>query len=66
MHLKKPLFPGESDLHQLELITRLCGTPTLENMPQGKTLPDFASIKLPNCKRRVMDEFSKYQHYFRG
>lgn len=60
MQLKRPLFPGESDFAQLELIARLCGTPTEENISNVQTLPDFHKIKLPPHRRRIIDEFSKY------
>jgi serine/threonine protein kinase len=60
MHTRKPLLPGESDVHQLELITRLCGTPTENNMPETAKLPDFAKIRLPTCRRRIIDDFSKF------
>ena len=59
MHLKRPLFPGESDLDQLGLITRLCGTPTESSIGNIDTLPDFSKIKLPHHRRRVIDEFTK-------
>lgn len=59
MLIKKPLLPGESDLHQLDLIAQLCGTPSEESMPGCSSLPDFAKVKLPMCKRRVLDAFAK-------
>ncbi len=57
MLTKKPLLPGESDLHQLDLISRLCGTPTEETMPGCSELPDFDKVKLAVHKRRVLDTF---------
>ncbi|KAL2263023.1 hypothetical protein VTK26DRAFT_8548 [Humicola hyalothermophila] len=35
----KPILAGESDIHQLELVFDLCGTPTEENMPGWRSLP---------------------------
>ena len=60
MHTKKPLLPGDSDLNQIELIARLCGTPTAQNMPSVAQLPDFQRIRLASHRRRILDEFSKY------
>jgi serine/threonine protein kinase len=60
MHTKKPLLPGDSDLNQIELISRLCGTPTEQNMPGVSQLPDFSKMRLLTHKRRIKDEFSKY------
>lgn len=59
MYIKRPLFPGDSDLNQLELIARLCGTPSEKNMPEASLLPDFAKIRLPNHHRRVVEDFGK-------
>jgi len=36
MHVKTPLFPGESDLDQLDKIFQLFGTPTEEIWPVRK------------------------------
>ena len=60
MHTKKPLFPGESDLNQLELIAKLCGSPTDQSMPSVTHLPDFSKIRLSSYRRRILDDFSKF------
>lgn len=43
--LRTPLLPGESDLDQLDKITRAFGTPTEEIWPGMKKLPDFVLFK---------------------
>ncbi|EAA26759.3 hypothetical protein GE21DRAFT_8070 [Neurospora crassa] len=52
----KPVLQGESDLHQLELVWDLCGTPSEETMPGWRTLPGgqaFSSKPRPgNLARR--------------
>jgi serine/threonine protein kinase len=59
MITKKPMLPGESDLHQLELIAKLCGTPDAASMGQTE-LPDLDKVKLPACRRKVMESFTRY------
>lgn len=44
MLVGKPILTGESDLHQLELIFDLCGTPTDDNMPGHKELPLYKDL----------------------
>jgi len=41
IHVKTPLFPGESDLDQLDKIFQLFGTPTEEIWPVRKLLCVF-------------------------
>uniref|UniRef100_A0A1I7S083 Protein kinase domain-containing protein n=2 Tax=Bursaphelenchus xylophilus TaxID=6326 RepID=A0A1I7S083_BURXY len=38
---KRPLFPGDSEIDQLFRIFRTLGTPTEENWPSVKVLPDY-------------------------
>lgn len=45
MLVGKPILAGESDLHQLELIFDLCGTPTDDNMPGWRELPNAEQLK---------------------
>lgn len=44
--LRVPFLPGESDLDQLTRIFQVMGTPTDENWPDVKSLPDFVQYKL--------------------
>lgn len=41
----KPLLPGKSDLDQLNIIFKLCGTPTQDNMPNWDKLPGCEGVK---------------------
>ncbi|GMT32194.1 hypothetical protein PFISCL1PPCAC_23491, partial [Pristionchus fissidentatus] len=43
--LRNPLFPGMSDLDQLTAIYRVLGSPTAEDWPLMKNLPDFVVMK---------------------
>lgn len=42
--LKKPLFPAYSDLAHLEIISRLCGTPTPAVWPNVVYLPFYHTL----------------------
>jgi serine/threonine protein kinase len=56
-----PLLPGRDEISQLDVISRLCGTPSEENWPDVYRLPWYEKVK-PRIKypRRVNDEFDKY------
>ncbi|XP_030759535.1 cyclin-dependent kinase 20-like [Sitophilus oryzae] len=41
---KVPLFPGETDIEQLAIVLSILGTPTEENWPDLKKLPDYNKI----------------------
>ncbi|KAI4150539.1 MAG: hypothetical protein LQ340_004015 [Diploschistes diacapsis] len=41
MFKKRPILAGKSDLHQIQLIFALVGSPTEENMPGWSELPGF-------------------------
>ncbi|KAL3990947.1 Cyclin-dependent kinase 7 [Acanthocheilonema viteae] len=43
--LRVPVFPGESDIDQLVKIYSVLGTPTEEDWPGMKDLPDYIAIK---------------------
>lgn len=63
---RRPILPGSSDLDQLQKIFQLCGTPTDENWPDYKQLPNIAnqSITLPFPEihgRNIRTKFSKSQ-----
>jgi len=57
MITKRPLLPGDSDLHQLELIVRLCGSIGEETMHGCSSLPDWSKVRLPACRRRIAETF---------
>ncbi|KAI9839668.1 MAG: hypothetical protein M1819_002294 [Sarea resinae] len=41
--LRTPFLPGNTDLHQMELICQAIGTPTEENWPGVSKLPDYVA-----------------------
>ena len=45
MLIKTPLLQGDSDLGQLSKIFEVCGSPTDENWPGAKDLPDYVAFK---------------------
>jgi len=55
---RKPLFQSNQELVQLELISRICGTPTPAVWPDVIRLPLFSSFK-PRRQhtRRLREEF---------
>ncbi|KAK3700498.1 hypothetical protein QZH41_015721 [Actinostola sp. cb2023] len=55
---KKPIFPAYQEIGQLELISRVCGTPTPAVWPGIINLPHFHTIKpKKQYRRRVKEEF---------
>jgi serine/threonine-protein kinase BUR1 len=49
--LHRPIFPGISDLNQIEMIASICGTPNSETMPDFTSYPDSGKIQLKKCPR---------------
>ncbi|KAK4460238.1 kinase-like domain-containing protein [Cladorrhinum samala] len=56
----KPILAGESDMHQLEIIFDLCGTPTPENMPKFNLLPASRDLKPRPRTGNLAQRFSQY------
>ena len=56
MYLRKPLFGAESDLDQLKLIFRYCGTPTEESYPDANQLPDYSKVQFRD-EKRILKEY---------
>ena len=58
---KKPVFQGTDEIHQLDVIYRVLGTPTPERWPGVTTMPWYELVKpkevIPNPFR---DLFKKY------
>ncbi|KAK9509072.1 hypothetical protein O3M35_006471 [Rhynocoris fuscipes] len=48
--IKKPLFPGETDIDQLALVIKCLGSPNETNWPGHKTLPDYNKISFAPSK----------------
>ncbi|KAF2275298.1 Pkinase-domain-containing protein [Westerdykella ornata] len=45
MFKRKPILAGQSDLHQLQIIFELVGTPTAQTMPGWEQLPGAETVK---------------------
>jgi len=59
---KKPLFPGRTELDELDLIFKLCGSPNKDNWPTVEKLPWYDMFKPQKTyTRKLADEFK--QHY---
>jgi len=57
----KPILPGKSEIDQLELIFKLCGTPTKENWPESEKLLHAQKVKFKKIyPRRVREIFSRF------
>lgn len=54
--LRTPFLPGNTDLHQLELICQALGTPTEENWPGVTSLPGYHEAGV-HVKERGTDFF---------
>ncbi|ETN64641.1 hypothetical protein AND_003610 [Anopheles darlingi] len=58
LFLKKPLFQANQELAQLEMISRLCGTPTPAVWPNVIKLPFFNTLKSKKqYRRKLRDDF---------
>ncbi|MFH4982041.1 hypothetical protein AB6A40_008750 [Gnathostoma spinigerum] len=45
LYTRKPLFQGNSEMAQLDVISRICGTPSPENWPDVTRLPLYPSFR---------------------
>ncbi|CAH1397370.1 unnamed protein product [Nezara viridula] len=58
LFLKKPLFQQANEMMQLEIISRLCGTPTPAAWPSVTELPYWHLLKAKKVhRRRLREEF---------
>ncbi|XP_074031705.1 cyclin-dependent kinase 3 [Leptinotarsa decemlineata] len=56
---KKPIFPGDSEVSQLLVISRICGTATPDVWPSVVDLPSFKTLRPKKIfKRRLRDVFA--------
>mmetsp|Transcript_6691 Transcript_6691/g.7290 ORF Transcript_6691/g.7290 Transcript_6691/m.7290 type:complete len:377 (-) Transcript_6691:100-1230(-) len=57
---KMPLFPGKNEIDQLDLIWRLCGTPTKESWPDAENLPLYSKFKFKfqqnNFRKKMVEK----------
>ncbi|EIW76134.1 Pkinase-domain-containing protein [Coniophora puteana RWD-64-598 SS2] len=54
LYTKKPIFQGNDEIHQLDVIYRILGTPNLERWPGVTELPWYELIK---PKEAIIDQF---------
>lgn len=54
---KKPVFQGNDEIHQLEVIYRIFGTPTTDRWPGITELPWYELVK---PKEAVPDHFREF------
>ena len=63
MLLKKPLFPGNDEITQLENIWKICGTPSEDNWPGISSLPWWNMMRpKQNIPRSLRDVMKRYFH----
>mmetsp|Transcript_19651 Transcript_19651/g.33470 ORF Transcript_19651/g.33470 Transcript_19651/m.33470 type:complete len:507 (+) Transcript_19651:108-1628(+) len=46
-----PLFPGTTEADQIHKIYELCGTPSVDNWPEGMQLPEYKNL-IPKVKHK--------------
>lgn len=57
---KKPVFQGNDELHQVEVVFKFLGSPTLERWPDAMNLPWYELVKpLQPIPNRFRDAFQK-------
>jgi len=58
LFVKKPIFPGNSETAMIDLITQICGSPTIETWPTMNNLPYTHNIKFRYYPRILKDHFA--------
>lgn len=59
LFVKKPIFQGNSEQAQLEIISQFCGTPSVETWPEVISLPNYKVMRMKNhYSRRLRDKFA--------
>lgn len=51
----KPLFPGASEIDQLDRICQVLGTPSVQEWPEGYRLCTASGIKMPQVRSEFLD-----------
>lgn len=59
--MKKPVFQGTVEQHQLDIIASYCGAISSEVWPDVVNLPNYQTMR-PRiaCARRLRDKFALY------
>lgn len=59
LYTKRPIFQANSEINQLELISRTCGTPAPSVWPDVVNLPYYSTFKPKKVyKRRLREEYA--------
>lgn len=69
LYCKKPVFQGEDEIHQLEVIYKILGTPTPSDWPGLIDMPWFELVKVKeNIRNRFREFFNRFvsYHYIMG
>lgn len=62
--MKRPIFQGNTEQAQLEIISQYCGSPSPENWPGVINLPNHKVMRLKNYyPRRLRDKFGLLVYY---
>jgi len=57
---KEPLFKGSKEMEQIDLISRVCGSPTPENWTNVDQLPHYGKLRPQRHKRRLREDFAYF------
>jgi CTD kinase subunit alpha len=64
MFLKRPLFPGNDEMTQVDLIWRVCGTPSVDEWPGVESLAWWGMLRPKEVKARMLREsMRRYELY---
>mmetsp|Transcript_3868 Transcript_3868/g.3233 ORF Transcript_3868/g.3233 Transcript_3868/m.3233 type:complete len:259 (+) Transcript_3868:218-994(+) len=63
LYVGKPIFPGDVEARQIDLIFKVCGTPDLESWPNLVDLKVFEELKPKNYKNDVETHFKSHPIY---
>ena len=67
---KKPVFQGTDEIHQLDVIYRVLGTPTPERWPGVTTMPWYELVKpkdvIPNPFKDLFKKYGTFVDHSRG
>lgn len=52
LYNRAPLFPGNSEVHQMYMICETLGSPSERSWPEGMKLATAAGFKFPSCEKK--------------
>jgi CTD kinase subunit alpha len=65
MYFTKPILQGNDEIHQLEVINSIMGTPREDDWPQVRELPWYELVKpKTELRSKFRESFSKYVYPF--